>query len=69
MSLGQIVAEIRRCSGTQFDPAVVGAFVQFAERGGAEVVINSAAHASQEGADHSDRVVHEVEKTQAYARA
>jgi putative nucleotidyltransferase with HDIG domain len=69
MLLGQIVAEIRRCSGTQFDPAVVGAFVQFAERGGAEVVINSAAYAAQESADDSDRVVHEVEKAQAYARA
>ena len=42
MSLSEIVAELRRCAGTQFDPAVVEAFIRVAEREGGSLVINSA---------------------------
>jgi HD-GYP domain-containing protein (c-di-GMP phosphodiesterase class II) len=33
---------LKRASGTQFDPAVVQAFVQVAERYGTDLIINSA---------------------------
>jgi putative nucleotidyltransferase with HDIG domain len=41
-SIGQIVAELRRCAGTQFASAVVDAFIRVAEREGDYLVINSA---------------------------
>jgi HD-GYP domain-containing protein (c-di-GMP phosphodiesterase class II) len=42
MSLEEIVAELRRCSGTQFDPTVVEAFIRVSTRIGAHFVVNSA---------------------------
>jgi putative nucleotidyltransferase with HDIG domain len=42
LTLDQIVAELRRCAGTQFDPAVVEAFVKVTERRGSDFVVNSA---------------------------
>lgn len=42
MSLPQIVEEIKRCSGTQFDPQVVSAFVRIAEKHGNHLIVNSA---------------------------
>lgn len=42
MSLNEIIEEIKRCSGTQFDPAVAKAFAQVAERERGKLVINSA---------------------------
>ena len=42
MSLAEIVAELRRCSGTQFDPAVVEAFIRVSARTGENFVVNSA---------------------------
>jgi HD-GYP domain-containing protein (c-di-GMP phosphodiesterase class II) len=33
MPLPEIVAELERCAGTQFDPTVVQVFVRAAERG------------------------------------
>jgi len=42
MSLEEIVAELRRCSGTQFDPVVVEAFIRVSTQIGAHFVVNSA---------------------------
>jgi diguanylate cyclase (GGDEF)-like protein/putative nucleotidyltransferase with HDIG domain len=42
MSVPQIVAEVKRCSGTQFDPQVAEALVRIADKGGAKVIVNSA---------------------------
>ena len=42
MTLAQIVAEVKRCSGTQFDPQVAAAFVRIAEREGTRLIVNSA---------------------------
>jgi putative nucleotidyltransferase with HDIG domain len=42
MSLAEIIAELRRCSGTQFDPAVVEAFIRVSARTGEHFVVNSA---------------------------
>ena len=42
MSLNEIVAEVQRCAGSQFEPAVVAAFVRIAEREGTQFVVNSA---------------------------
>ena len=42
MSPRAIIAELRHCAGTQFDPAVAEAFVRVIEREGERLVINSA---------------------------
>lgn len=42
MSMEEIVAEVRRCAGSQFDPTIAAAFIQIAERTGASFVVNSA---------------------------
>jgi HD-GYP domain-containing protein (c-di-GMP phosphodiesterase class II) len=42
MSLDEIVAELQRGAGSQFDPTVVAGFVRVAERNGRELVVNSA---------------------------
>ncbi len=42
MSMEQIVAEVQRCAGTQFDPTVAAAFIRVAAREGEHFVINSA---------------------------
>lgn len=42
MSLSEIVAEIVRCTGRQFDPIVGGAFIRVVQLRGDELVINSA---------------------------
>ena len=42
MPLSEIMAEVRRCSGGQFDPAIAAAFIRVVERDGAELVVNSA---------------------------
>jgi HD-GYP domain-containing protein (c-di-GMP phosphodiesterase class II) len=33
MSFDEAIVEVRRCSGTQFDPDVVGAFIQAVDGG------------------------------------
>jgi HD-GYP domain-containing protein (c-di-GMP phosphodiesterase class II) len=47
MALSQIVAELQRCAGTQFDPAVVEAFVRVAGRKGDQFVVNTAHELAQ----------------------
>jgi HD-GYP domain-containing protein (c-di-GMP phosphodiesterase class II) len=42
MSVSDILTEVRRCAGTQFDPAVAEAFIRIVEREGESFVINSA---------------------------
>jgi diguanylate cyclase (GGDEF)-like protein len=42
MSIGELMSEVKRCSGTQFDPAVVEAFVRVVEREKEQLVVNSA---------------------------
>jgi putative nucleotidyltransferase with HDIG domain len=42
MAMAEIITEIRRCAGEQFDALVAGAFIRIAQRQGAEFVVNSA---------------------------
>ena len=41
-STQSIIDEVRRCSGTQFDPAVVNAFLAVVEREGQSIIVNTA---------------------------
>ena len=41
-SLDQIIDELQRCAGSQFDPAIVAVFVKVARRRGEDFVVNSA---------------------------
>ena len=47
MPVREIVSELKRCSGKQFDPAVVEAFLRVIEREGASIVVNSADQVSR----------------------
>lgn len=47
-ALQDVVAEVSRCAGKQYDPAVVQAFVAVAEARGNDFFINSAAQIAQE---------------------
>jgi putative nucleotidyltransferase with HDIG domain len=42
MPLDDIIAEVKRCSATQFDPTVVDAFVRVIRQNGTQLVVNSA---------------------------
>lgn len=42
LSLGEIIAEVKCCAGTQFDPAVVNTFIRVVNRSGKGFVVNSA---------------------------
>ena len=52
MSPRAIIAELRHCAGTQFDPAVAEVFVRVIEREGERLVINSAREVVQQHTDH-----------------
>jgi len=42
MTVKEIIIEIKRCSGTQFDPLIVDAFIRILERQGEQLIVNSA---------------------------
>lgn len=52
MSVEEIIKEVVRCSGGQFDPTVAKAFVRIAEREGAQLVVNSARAVVAQYAEH-----------------
>jgi len=47
-ALPAIMAEVERCAGSQFEPAVAAAFVHLAEREGMGFVVNSARRVAQQ---------------------
>jgi putative nucleotidyltransferase with HDIG domain len=51
LSVSQIIAELERCAGSQFDPAVVEAFTRLTEREGADLVVNSARTVARQRAE------------------
>jgi diguanylate cyclase (GGDEF)-like protein/putative nucleotidyltransferase with HDIG domain len=48
-SLAEVIGELRRCAGGQFDPQVIDVFIQLAEAGGEAFVVNSARDVMQNG--------------------
>ncbi|HLF24994.1 MAG TPA: diguanylate cyclase [Anaerolineae bacterium] len=58
--LADIVVELRRCSGTQFDSAVVEAFGRVVERNGPQFVMNSASEVSRRPAHQSGRLKYNI---------
>src|SRR5207237_1365305 len=53
MSLHEIIAEVKRCAGTQFDPTVAEAFIKVAERERERLFINSGQEMLRKHADNS----------------
>ncbi len=51
MPLPEIIAEVKRCAGSQFDPAVADAFIRLAEQQGADLVLNSAHEVARKHGD------------------
>ncbi|MCB0063553.1 MAG: HD-GYP domain-containing protein [Caldilineaceae bacterium] len=47
-SLNDVIEEVKRCSGAQFDPQVVDAFLEVTEKHGSEFFINSASRVARE---------------------
>ena len=58
ISLDEIVAELKRCAGRQFDSAVVEAFIVIAEREGNHLVINSAQEVAQNHHNENGQLFH-----------
>jgi diguanylate cyclase (GGDEF)-like protein/putative nucleotidyltransferase with HDIG domain len=58
MSVSEVVAELRRCAGTQFDPAIAEAFVRVVEREEQHLIINSAQDVVQNHVDNGDLMHH-----------
>lgn len=56
MALHEVLAEVERCAGTQFDPAIAAAFVRVAGREGQALIINSAQQIAQQRAEHFEPV-------------
>ncbi|HYP41277.1 MAG TPA: HD domain-containing phosphohydrolase, partial [Chloroflexia bacterium] len=57
MSLTEMLAEIKRCAGTQFDPEVAKAFITVVEREREYLIINSAQEVQRKQADTA-RILH-----------
>ena len=47
MSLPDIIAELQRCNGTQFDPLAVESFIRVVNQYGEQIIVNSAQQISQ----------------------
>ncbi len=58
MSLDEIIAEVKRCANTQFDPSVAAAFVRIAERERDHLIVNSAVEVQRKQARHADAILH-----------
>ncbi len=54
MSLAQIITEVKRSAGTQFDPTVAEAFIRVAKNSRMELVVNSAREVRQKNAQADD---------------
>ncbi|MCB0062179.1 MAG: HD-GYP domain-containing protein [Caldilineaceae bacterium] len=52
LSAEQIIAEVQRCSGTQFDPVVAQAFIIVAERETNQFIVNSARKVTRQTGEH-----------------
>ncbi|MEZ4862759.1 MAG: HD-GYP domain-containing protein [Caldilineaceae bacterium] len=52
MSVSQIIHEVKRCAGRQFDPDVAKAFIQITEQAGAQFVVNSAHTVTERQSDN-----------------
>jgi HD-GYP domain-containing protein (c-di-GMP phosphodiesterase class II) len=57
MSVDEIIAEVRGCSGTQFDPAIADAFIRIAERNASGFIRNSAREVEHSYANVKDSSV------------
>jgi HD-GYP domain-containing protein (c-di-GMP phosphodiesterase class II) len=52
LSLTEIVNELRRCAGTQFDPQIVEVFIRVANQHSGNFVVNSAREVARQHAFH-----------------
>jgi HD-GYP domain-containing protein (c-di-GMP phosphodiesterase class II) len=50
LTFAEVVAEVKRCMGTQFDPQVARAFIRLADRQGQALIANSATEVTTERA-------------------
>ena len=53
-AMAEVIAEVRRCAGTHFDPLVAEVFIRVAERDGATLVVNSAREVLRKHVDSPD---------------
>jgi len=63
MALNDIIAEVKRCAGTQFDPDLVQAFLRIISMNGEELVINSAGEVARRVAENGHDVSRVPEPT------
>ena len=56
-SVSEIIAEVKRCAGSHFDPQVAEVFVRIAERERERFVINSAREVVRKHGDSLDAVL------------
>ena len=54
MSRGEILAELKRFAGTQFDSAITEAFVRVAQRERGQLIVNSAQKVIEQHRDNGD---------------